>query len=256
MYIHVLKSNTLSVIGNMLIHQVLTFMIQINYAWSAYLDKFWMPNTKTLYYHKAEMDDSDYEVIMSLCHQVNDLGYNYWNGLNLPKTGNALIVLDDVEPDYMKKLLKQDGIQKSLFSNIWVIHSTKQENCIHEYFSQTNVRIGFNANIFFVTSYSGKHNVTQIIGTGTFSVKLKHHGILDYLDLPSIIQGTLKRVDFEGTTLIANYATNFPPYCFVGQDGSIRGIMPDALKTAARFMNLTLKFQKPKKENIDIWDEM
>ena len=237
---------------NMLIYQILTFLIQINHVWSSYLDKFWIANTKILYYYKEQMDDSDYEGIISLHLQVNDFGFNYWNGLNLPKTKNSLIVLDDIEPDLMKNLLKQDGIQSSLFNNIWIIHFTKQKSYSQEYFSQTNMRVGLNANIFFVTSYLGRHNVTQVLGTGTFSVKYKRHGILENLNIPSIIHETQKRVDFEGSTLIANYHTTFPPYCFVEQDGSISGIFPDALKTAARVMNVTLVFQKPKKENVDI----
>ena len=98
-----------------------------------------------------------------------------------------------------------------------------------------------------------EYNVTQVLGTGTFSVKYKKHGILKNLNVPSIIQGTKKRMDFEGTTLIANYGNNVAPYCFVEQDGSISGIFPDALKTAASFMNLTLIFQEPKKKNINIW---
>ena len=238
----------------MLLHQVIIFLIQNNHVWSSYLDKFWTVNTKTLYYHKAEIGDSDFEVMMSPYFQVNDFRFNYWNGLNLPKTGNALIVLDDIEPVYMKNLLQQDGIQKSLFNNIWIIYSTKQESYIHEYFSQTMVRIGLNANIFFVTSYLDKHNVTQVLGTGTFSVKYKKYGILENLNIPSIIHETQKREDFEGATLIANYDFIYTHhFCFVEKDGSIRGIFPDALKTAANFMNVTLIFQKPKKKNAGIW---
>ena len=86
-------SNKLYFMDNMLIYQILTFLIQINHVWSSYLDKFWIANNKTLYYHKEQMDDSDYEGIMSLHLQVNDFGFNYWNGLNLPKTINSLIVL-------------------------------------------------------------------------------------------------------------------------------------------------------------------
>ena len=99
------------------------------------------------------------------------------------------------------------------------------------------------------------YKVTQVLGTATYLVEYKQHGILENLDIPLIIQETQRRVDFEGTALIANYATNFPPHCFVEHNGSISGILPDALRTAAHFMNLTLKFQKPKKENIDKWDE-
>ena len=237
----------------MLLYQVLIFLIQNNHVWSSYLEKFWMANTKTLYYHKAEIDDGDFEVMMSPYFQVNDFRFNYWNGLNLPKSENSLIVLEDTEPLYMINLMKQDGIQKSLSNNIWIIHSTKKLNCIHEFFSQSMVRVGLNANIFFVTSYLGIHNVTQVLGTGTFSVKYKQHGILENLDIPSIIQETQKRVDFEGITLIANYVTIWPIICFVGPNGSIRGIFPDALKTAAHFMNLTLIFQKPKEKNFKIW---
>ena len=237
----------------MLIHQVLTFLLQINYVWSSYLDKFWMTNTNMLYYHKEKMDDSDYEEIMSLHHQLNNFKFNYWNGLNLTKTGNSLIVLEDIEPDYMKNLLKQDGIQKSLHINVWIIRSTKKKSyTIQEYFSQTEVRLGLNANIFFVTSHLGIYNVTQILGTGTFLVKYKQHGILDNLDIYSIIKGTKERVDFGGTKFIANYG-NFAPYCFVDHNGTITGILPDALRIAAHFMNLSLTFQKPKKENVGIW---
>ena len=119
----------------MLMHQVLIFLMQINYVWSSYLDKIWMANTKTLYYHNEELDDGDYEVIMSPHFEVSDFRFNYWNGLILPKSGNSLIVLVDTEPGYMKNLMKQDGIQSSLLNNIWIIHSTKPESYIQEFFS-------------------------------------------------------------------------------------------------------------------------
>ena len=237
----------------MLRNHALTFLIQINYVWSSYIDKFWMLNTKTLYYHKVEMHDSDYEAIISLSLQVKDFRFKYWNGLNLPKTGNLLIILDEIETNCMNNLLKQDGIQKSLFDNIWIIHSAKQESYIPDYFSESKVRVGINAIIFFVSSYVGGYNVTQVLGTGTFSVKYKPHGVLENLDILSIIQETKKIVDFEGTPLIANYANNNPPQCFVKQDGTIGGILPDILTTAAHFMNLTLIFQKSKDKNVGIW---
>ena len=235
--------------NKMLLRHILPFLIQMNHVWSSYLENFLIGSTKTLYYHKEKMDDHDYEVIMSLCHQVNDLGFNYWNGSHLPQTGNALVVLDDVNPDYIKNLLKQDGIQKSLFNNIWIIHSNKNESHIQEYFSKSKARVGLNANIFIVITYLERHNVIQVIGTGTNSVKYKQHGILQNLDIPTIIEGTQNRMDFEGTALIANYGT----HCFVEQDGTVSGILPDVLRTAAYLMNLTLTFQKSKKENIGIW---
>ena len=212
-----------------------------------------MPNIKTLYYHKDMMDDSDYDMIMSLSLQVKDFRFNYWNGVNLPKTGNSLIVLDDIETDHMTNLLKQDGIQNSLLNNFWIIHSTKPESYIQEFFSQSKLRIGLNAIIFFVRSEFDGYNLTQVLGTGTHSVNYKQHGRLENSNILSIIQETRKRVDFEGTTLIANYAIDFPPYCFVEHDGSISGIYPDSLRTAAHYMNLTLIFQKSKKENAGIW---
>ena len=140
-----------------------------------------------------------------------------------------------------------------MFDNIWIIHSAKQESYIPDYFSESKVRVGINAIIFFVSSYVGGYNVTQVLGTGTFSVKYKPHGILENLDILSIIQETKKIVDFEGTPLIANYANNNPPQCFVKQDGTIGGILPDILTTAAHFMNLTLIFQKSKDKNVGIW---
>ena len=79
--------------------------------------------------------------------------------------------LDEVQPNQVNTLLNQDGAQFSLFHNIWLIHSKNESRTVQEYFLKNYLRIGLNAQIFFIKSFSNASNeITQIIGKGTTEI--------------------------------------------------------------------------------------
>ena len=68
------------------------------------------------------------------------------------------------------------------------------------------------------------------------------------------MESTRERHDFQGITLTTNFA-HFQPMCIVNdQRNEVRGIMTDALKMAALFLNLTFIIQPTKPENKNIWE--
>ena len=73
----------------------------------------------------------------------------------------------------------------------------------------------------------------------------------------TVIQESLEQVrretNFNGINIVSNYAETFPPFGYADEFGKPKGIFYDVLKIAAQSINLTVNFQKPKKENYNIW---
>ena len=61
--------------------------------------------------------------------------------------------------------------------------------------------------------------------------------------------------DFGGISFTANFATDYFPYSFITEDRQLRGIFYDALNTASKILNITLKYQDPLPQNFDIWSK-
>ena len=79
--------------------------------------------------------------------------------------------LDEVHPDQVSYLLNQVGAQHSLIHNIWLIHSKNESKQIQDYFSKNELRIGLNAQIFFIKTFAyATQEITQIIGKGTTEI--------------------------------------------------------------------------------------
>ena len=82
--------------------------------------------------------------------------------------------LDEVNPDHVSHLLNQVGAQHSLLRNIWLIHSKNESSKIKDYFARNKLRIGLNAQIFFIKTFAGfSQEITQIIGKGTTEISSK-----------------------------------------------------------------------------------
>ena len=84
-------------------------------------------------------------------------------------------------------LLNQEGSQKSLFTNIWLIYTKNVSMKAEHYFVENQFRFGLNVNLFFIKSSPSHYNyVIQILGLGTHQVKYEVRQILFYAsDLPN-----------------------------------------------------------------------
>ena len=97
------------------------------------------------------------------------------------------------------------GIQDSLASNTWIIHTNNGSNQITNYFSDLPLRIGLNAKIFFVKTTSEIRfesfgpstteitNITQILGTGTTNVEFQNLDLVTEESIQKILENTQSR---------------------------------------------------------------
>ena len=150
---------------------ILTINFTILSVQSDYIQPFLMPSTENIAICSETFEDMFYEALIPKIGQ--GLWVEEWDCEIIPKVYNSLIILDEVQPDQLINLLNQEGIQKSLFNNIWLIHFKNQYRQIKEFFSGNNLKIGLNANIFTIKSFNSYQEVTQILGTGTINVEYK-----------------------------------------------------------------------------------
>ena len=97
------------------------------------------------------------------------------------------------------------GIQDSLATNTWIIHTINVSNQIIDYFSDLPLRIGMNAKIFFIKSTfeikfesfgpSTKEftKITQILGTGTTNVEFQNIDPVNEESIKKILEVTESR---------------------------------------------------------------
>ena len=155
----------------------LSFMLYIfifnSYVQSFNIEPFLKPSMKNIVLCSDNFEDLDYEILMPKSNQYTL--FSKWGCNTIPKIDNSLIILDDVQPGHVRRLLNpdQDGIQISLSSNIWLIHSKNQSLQIKEFFIQNELRIGLNAQIFIIRSLFSHDDIVQVLGTGTTKVEHK-----------------------------------------------------------------------------------
>lgn len=97
------------------------------------------------------------------------------------------------------------GIQDSIASNTWIIHTYNGSNQITDYFSDLPLRIGLNAKIFFVKTTSEIKfesfgpstteitKITQILGSGTYNVQLQNLDVVTEEYIQNILEETESR---------------------------------------------------------------
>ena len=136
-----------------------------------FIGPFLTPNIKNIvHYEINDVEDMNYENYISVSDQEKWM--IHWNGSIIPEVTDAIIVLDEVGQKVFQKILEKEGMQRSLSSNIWLIHSKKSS--VSDYFSNIRFRFGLNVLIFFISTTSNNSMfVTQIIGKGVSQVSYK-----------------------------------------------------------------------------------
>ena len=214
-------------------------------------------------------NDSIFDQILTSAHQKNTW-IKFWDCLDfeLPKVRNALIVLNKISPIDLKGILSKEDIQQSFRTNVWLIYIDRKNTS--QYFNQNILKIGINAQIFLVESFGGNEFITQVIGKGKHEVEYKvllkfliffvfilfffqSLGIFNSTVIQESLEQVRRETNFNGINIVSNYAETFPPFGYTDEFGKPKGIFYDVLKIAAQSINLTVIFQKPKKENYNIW---
>ena len=155
-----------------LVLQILTFAVfALPCMCTNFIGPFLTPNIKNIvHYEINDVEDMNYENYISVSDQEKWM--IHWNGSIIPEVTDAIIVLDEVGQKVFQKILEKEGMQRSLSSNIWLIHSKKSS--VSDYFSNIRFRFGLNVLIFFISTTSNNSMfVTQIIGKGVSQVSYK-----------------------------------------------------------------------------------
>ena len=86
----------------------------------------------------------------------------------------ALIIMNEPEPSEFLALLNHQGVQKSLKSNTWIIHTKNQTRTATDFIKNNQFRIGLNAKLFVSINDVGLY---QMLGVGTINpeIKVEYH---------------------------------------------------------------------------------
>ena len=221
-----------------------------------------------------ESSDDIFEDILDSIGE-KDIWINHWNCSRdeIPFVHKGLIILNNVKPKVFKAILKLQGIQKSLSSNLWIVKVPSTVQDLTEYFTESKLKLGLNVQLFFVKSVAELNSVVQALGLGDFQPKFEVRQVLvlnTFLNiLPFIIQdkGPIANLDpiediikkvnerdnFIGIPFTVNFAERAIPYCYKNKEGEIEGIFNDAIKIVAEHLNLTLVYQETRPENKNIY---
>ena len=116
------------------------------------------------------VEDQNYLDIIKISTQYN-IAVVFWNCSKLIEIDDSIIVFLEPEVHEISLILKQPGVQKSLSSNVWLMFSSHSMiHSIPNYFKNSVLAVGLNANIFFVRSIEASGfavEITQMLGTGT-----------------------------------------------------------------------------------------
>ena len=102
---------------------------------------------------------------------MNHLSYVQQNYTAVSEQGKTVRIFYKPTISDFISALDKPGVQRSLSMNVWIIYSEKPTDAIVEYFSQIRLRIGINANIFFICNSDQGYKLVQVIGTATSKVE-------------------------------------------------------------------------------------
>ena len=151
-------------------------IILFKYSFCNNITPFWGSFGKSnLGLFSESMEDLDYENFLDLTNSYA-IWFYQWNGSSIPNIEDSLLVFNEIEPSKIGNLLNKEGAQKSLFNNVWLIHSKNVSIRIEDYFPNNRFKIGINAQAYFVISSNRnreEHMLTQILGLGSAEIFYK-----------------------------------------------------------------------------------
>ena len=217
--------------------------------------------------------DVEQDMIIEILQKYK-MSFMQKNCSNLNDVDKTVIIFNKPRIQEFRPTFKKLGVQNSLAKNIWIIISEKPINSIENYFSQSRLKIGINANLFVILQSNLGQELVQIIGKGTSNFEiivifsfmdllksnyrifnLQEHGLIDQVNVGPILETTAIKKDFQGIPFKINYANRFKPYCWTDEDGKVQGMFEKALKIASSVLNLTLVMQETRIENRNIWSK-
>ena len=110
--------------------------------------------------------DVEQEAIIEILqkHKISFMQKNCSHFIDADKT---VIIFNKPRIQEFWSAFDKPGVQNSLAKNIWIIITEKPMSSFPQYFSQSRLKIGINANLFIILQSNLGHELIQIIGTGT-----------------------------------------------------------------------------------------
>ena len=116
------------------------------------------------------IDEEDQQNLIKVL-QKNHLFYVQQNCTTIWEQDKTVMVFHEPTTTEFRSALDKPGVQRSLSLNVWIVYLEKLMDSIEEYFSEIRLRIGINANIFFIYVFDQGYKLVQVIGTATSKVK-------------------------------------------------------------------------------------
>ena len=115
--------------------------------------------------------DEEYQQNLIEVLQKNHLFYVQQNCTTIWKQDKTVMVFHEPTTTDFRSALDKPGVQRSLSLNVWIVYLENLMDSIEEYFSDIRLRLGINANLFFVSKFDQGYILIQVIGTATSQVK-------------------------------------------------------------------------------------
>ena len=116
------------------------------------------------------IDDEDQQNLIRVL-QKNNLFYVQQNCTTIWEQDKTVMVFYKPTTTDFRSALDKPGVQRSLSLNVWIVYLEKLIDSIEEYFSEIRLRVGINANIFFIYNSDQGYKLMQVIGTATSKVE-------------------------------------------------------------------------------------
>ena len=117
-------------------------------------------------------EDSTDAIVEDVLESIGekDIWINHWDCSRdkIPFVNKGLIILNNVKPNIFNKIMKLQGIQNSLSSNIWIVRVPSSVQDLDAYFTESKLKLGLNVQLFFVKSVAEQNSVVQALGLGDF----------------------------------------------------------------------------------------
>ena len=141
---------------------------------TSFVKPFLHQNVNHVILCNEESTDDIYEDVLDSISD-KDIWINHWNCTRdeIPFVHKGLIILNNVQPEVFKKILKLQGIQKSLSSNLWIVKVPNAVQDFTEYFTESKLKLGLNVQLFFVKSVAKQYSVVQALGLGNFQPRFE-----------------------------------------------------------------------------------
>ena len=133
---------------------------------SSTIQKFMSTNSYKSLGIFGNIDDPELEYFIQIANE-NRISFFFFGDIHVIENHDSLMLLYRPSILGFGNLLNQYGIQKCLSTNTWLVFVDENIAVLDDYFAASKLKIGLNANLFFIKLNISDEMVTQVLGTGS-----------------------------------------------------------------------------------------